>query len=54
MSISLGGASRIPSGPEPESDLFCLADQQLYVAKQQGRNGFAWDSAHGACPENPL
>jgi diguanylate cyclase (GGDEF)-like protein len=42
VTISMGGATCIPDSPEPGPDLFIQADEQLYGAKNQGRNRVVW------------
>jgi diguanylate cyclase (GGDEF)-like protein len=42
VTISLGGASQIPSENSPSPGLFSLADTYLYKAKHTGRNQVAW------------
>ncbi len=42
ITISLGGATRIPRENAPGPELFCLADTYLYEAKHSGRNRVAW------------
>lgn len=42
VTISLGGATRIPTESAPSLELFSLADTYLYEAKHSGRNRVAW------------
>lgn len=42
ITISLGGATRIPQENGESSELFRLADTYLYEAKHTGRNRVAW------------
>lgn len=42
ITISLGGATRIPTEASRSADLFGLADTWLYEAKHTGRNCVAW------------
>jgi len=51
ITISLGGATRIPQENTAIADLFCLADNWLYEAKHAGRNRVAW--APAACSASP-
>jgi diguanylate cyclase (GGDEF)-like protein len=48
ITISLGGATRIPQENGEIAELFCLADTWLYEAKHGGRNRVAWAPA-SAC-----
>lgn len=45
ITISLGGATRIPTEGAPSPELFSLADTYLYEAKHKGRNRVAWAPA---------
>ena len=38
VTISIGGASIVPDSRTKPSELYCLADKQLYEAKEKGRN----------------
>lgn len=49
ITISLGGATRIPNESALSSELFCLADTWLYEAKHAGRNQVAWAPAIQNC-----
>lgn len=49
ITISLGGATRIPQEKGDIAELFCLADTWLYEAKHGGRNRVAW-APDSACP----
>jgi diguanylate cyclase (GGDEF)-like protein len=53
VTISLGGATRIPQEGNCSPELFSLADTYLYEAKHSGRNRFAWAPAGvgSDCPE---
>jgi diguanylate cyclase (GGDEF)-like protein len=42
ITISLGGATRIPQENAASLELFTLADTYLYVAKHTGRNRVVW------------
>lgn len=42
VTISLGGATRIPRENVPDTELFSLADTYLYEAKHAGRNRVVW------------
>ncbi|MEW6677430.1 MAG: diguanylate cyclase [Pseudomonadota bacterium] len=53
VTISMGGATCIPDSPEPGPDLFIQADEQLYAAKNQGRNRVAWAASPGLSQNNP-
>ena len=50
ITISLGGATRIPQEKGDIAELFCLADTWLYEAKHGGRNRVAW-APDSACSE---
>ena len=45
LSISLGGATLVPSGVEVDARLFDEADRVLYEAKGSGRNRVVWSAA---------
>jgi diguanylate cyclase (GGDEF)-like protein len=45
VTISLGGATRIPQEGNCSPELFSLADTYLYEAKHNGRNRVAWAPA---------
>lgn len=45
ITISLGGATRVPQEETSNAGLFCLADTWLYHAKNAGRNRVAWAPA---------
>lgn len=40
VTISIGGATLLPSEDIPPSELVAAADQALYQAKREGRNRF--------------
>lgn len=42
ITVSLGGATAIPSGSDYHISLFESADQQLYKAKSAGKNNVQW------------
>jgi PleD family two-component response regulator len=42
LTISVGGASMIPTTTEPDPGFFGLADTCLYQAKEAGRNRVVW------------
>jgi diguanylate cyclase (GGDEF)-like protein len=42
VTISVGGATVIPSENEIDSEFFCRADSRLYDAKHAGRNRVCW------------
>ncbi|TRW94895.1 diguanylate cyclase [Candidatus Methylobacter oryzae] len=46
VTISIGGASIIPCLDGSAVGLLGLADDQLYLAKREGRNFVSWDSIH--------
>jgi diguanylate cyclase (GGDEF)-like protein len=45
LTLSLGGASHVPTAPEVSDTLFLAADHALYEAKRAGRNRVAWAAA---------
>ena len=45
LTLSLGGASHVPTTPEVSDALFLAADHALYDAKRAGRNRVAWAAA---------
>ena len=45
LTVSIGGATLDPDGPELHHELFEAADAQLYRAKQAGRNQLWWRAA---------
>lgn len=42
VTLSMGGATCLPSAIEPDGSLFQRADRALYAAKDSGRNCVAW------------
>lgn len=43
VTISVGGVSMVPCENSTVADLLALADEQLYLAKQEGRNLVSWE-----------
>ena len=42
LTVSIGGATMDQHSFDSAEDLFAVADQHLYLAKQQGRNRIVW------------
>jgi diguanylate cyclase (GGDEF)-like protein len=45
LTVSLGGATQVPSAVDVDAGLFDEADRCLYEAKHNGRNQAAWSRA---------
>lgn len=52
LTISLGGATLVPSGVEVDARLFDEADRVLYEAKGNGRNRAVWSAAFDAASQH--
>lgn len=48
LTVSLGGATQVPTGVEVDTRLFDEADRVLYQAKGSGRNRAVWSAASDA------
>lgn len=50
LTVSIGGATQVPTAPEVDPGQFGRADCCLYEAKRAGRNRVAWASEGAATP----
>ncbi|MBF0584722.1 MAG: diguanylate cyclase [Magnetococcales bacterium] len=54
VTISLGVTTSIPSQAAKPEELICVADQNLYRAKDEGRNRLAFSILQAVTPHPPL